>query len=278
MGECIGTVYCLDGRLENCDGFSLHYQEGPGSVYEVIRVMDGIPLFLEDHLGRLEESTRITKTVVPCSLPLIRRSIIRLIEANRLRNGNVKVVCQHGETGRQLFVYITPHQYPGPEQYKNGIPVALFRGARELPNAKQINPGLRNEVNRIREAEGVHEVLLVDQHSCITEGSRSNVFFIRDGVVLTPPVCDVLPGITRKHVIECCQTRGIPFREEKIPSDALPGMEAAFLSGTSRRVLPVNRIDHQKFDAGHPLLREIQHAFNNLVTVYLLSAKLAEMD
>lgn len=276
--ECIGKVYSLDGKLEQVSGFHTFYRAGPGSIYEVLRVMDGIPLFLEDHINRLEQSMRLTKTHLPCSRTPVIRAVQDVIQANQLRNGNIRVVCQELETGRQLFVFITPHQYPDSDQYKNGVPVVLLQASRQIPNAKQSDPRLNKMTSERRMSEGVHEVLLVDDQDCITEGSRSNVFFVRDGVVLTPPATDVLPGITRKHILECCRQKHIRLREERIRVADLKGMDAVFISSTSRRVLPVNRIDETDYPPGHPVIREIQHGFNNMVTVYLLSSKLAAME
>ncbi len=278
MKECIGKVFSLDGRLKPCRDFAGHFQVGPGSIYEVVRVMDGIPMFLEDHLDRMEQSMRLTSTFLPCSRDQVKSVIGEVIEGNHLLNGNLKVICQSADTARQLLIYVTEHQYPGPEQYKEGIPAVLMRASRPLPNAKRSDPELSKKTSRVRSRESVHEVLLVDDQACITEGSRSNVFFIRQGMVLTPPVDDVLPGITRKHVIECCRLKNIPLREIRIPEAELKEMDAAFLSSTSRRVLPVNRIGDQTFPPDHPVIREIQHAFNNLITVYLLHAKMARLD
>lgn len=278
MKECIGKVFSLDGRLEPCRNFDGYFHGGPGSIYEVVRVMDGIPMFLEDHLDRMEQSMRLTSTFLPCSRDQVKPIIGEVIAANHLLNGNLKVVCQSADTGRQLLIYVTEHQYPGPEQYKAGIPAVLMRASRPLPNAKQSDPELSKKTTRVRTLESVHEVLLVDAQGCITEGSRSNVFFVRKGVVLTPPVDDVLPGITRKHVIECCRVKNIPLRETRIPEADLKEMDAAFLSSTSRRVLPVNRIGDLTFPPDHPVIREIQHAFNNLVTVSLLRARMARLD
>jgi branched-chain amino acid aminotransferase len=278
MKECIGKVFSLDGRLEPCRDFSRYYHGGPGSIYEVVRVLDGIPMFLDDHLDRMEQSMRLTSTLLPCSRNQVTSIIGEVIAGNHMLNGNLKIVCQSVDTGRQLLIYVTEHQYPGPEQYKAGIPAVLMRASRPLPNAKQSDPEFSEKTSRVRIRESVHEVLLVDAQACITEGSRSNVFFIRKGVVLTPPVDDVLPGITRKHVIECCRAKNIPLRETRIPEADLKEMDAAFLSSTSRRVLPVNRIGDQAFPPDHPVIREIQHAFNNLITVYLLHAKMAKLD
>lgn len=278
MKECVGKVFSLDGRLRPCEEFSVEFHGGAGSIYEVVRIIDGVPMFLEDHLDRMQESMRLTKTFLPCSRDMVYAGIGKVIKSNHLKNGNLKLVCQAGGDRRQLLIYVTEHQYPSPEDYKKGIPAVLMRASRPLPNAKQSDPGLSQKTNRVRRRESVHEVLLVDEQGCITEGSRSNIFFVRDGVVLTPPVEDVLPGITRKHVIECCQSKNIPLKESRIPVEDLQHMDAAFLSSTSRRVLPVKRIGDLVLPPDHPLIREIQHAFTNLVTVSLLRAKMARLD
>ena len=87
----------------------------------------------------------------------------------------------------------------------------------------------------IRES-GVYEVLLVNRESKVTEGSRSNLFFIREGVVRTAPDSEVLPGITRQKVLELISEEGFRLDIRSLALEELPSAEAAFLTGTSPKV------------------------------------------
>lgn len=275
MQECTGTYFFAGDRLSHVSSFAEPFFSHTGYVYEVFRVIDGIPLFIEDHLDRLFQSASLIHASVPVSVRMLVQRVRELIDANKLSVGNIKVVFFPADAGPgSLYMYVNPHQYPGNREFMRGVSVTLFEGVRTNPNAKVMDTPLRQKTNHMKAIKDVHETLLVDQHGFITEGSRSNVFFIINNEVVTPPLKDVLPGITRKHIIECCLKEGIPFREGKVAVDDLVGVGAAFLTGTSRKVLPIKRVNDMAMDPAHPVIRQISHAFNNKVAVYLLKAAL----
>lgn len=272
MSECLGNYYIRNGCLEACSGFRAAILNQSSYIYEVFRVIGGIPLFLEDHVERLSNSAQLTNHSLPWSYDDLEILVRMLIQANDMENGNLKIVFQPEAPSHEagFLVYITEHQYPSLQQYKDGVAAMLFEGVRDNPNAKVMDVALRKQTNEVKNKEHVYETLLVDVGGYITEGSRSNVFFIHKDMVVTPPLGDVLPGITRKHIIECCRDLHIKLAEEKVHVTQLDQIDAAFISGTSRRVLPLNRINQYVLHPGHQLTRIIQHAFNNRITAYLL--------
>ncbi len=278
MQECTGTYFYANDKLLDVSAFAEPFSVHSGYVYEVFRVMDGIPLFIEDHFDRLFQSASLIQATIPVSAHLLTRRVRTLIDANKLSEGNIKVVFVPHDAGNgSLYLYVTPHQYPKNKEFLHGVSVTLFEGVRSNPNAKVMDMPLRQKTNQMKALKDVYETLLVDQQGFITEGSRSNVFFLIHDQVVTPPLKDVLPGITRKHIIACCQKEGISFREGKVAATDLVNVRAAFLTGTSRKVLPINRINDMALDPAHPVIKQISHAFNNKVAVYLLNAAL-EME
>ena len=274
MGECTGRFFSLNGQLLEIDQFDDSFLADTGYIYEVFRVMHGIPLFIEDHLARLFSSVALTGNRLHFTGDDIQLQVTLLIRANNLATGNMKIVyIQPGSLHKGLFqLYITPHQYPDIRQYLNGVSVVSLEAVRLNPNAKVMDTMLRQQANQVKEEMSAYETLLVDQFGYVTEGSRSNVFFVSDKLVLTPPVKDVLPGITRKHVIKCCCTEGIEIVEKPIDLTDTVQFRAAFLSGTSRRVLPINNIDGIPVNPSHPLVRLIQRAFAGHVADYIFNA------
>ena len=101
--------------------------------------------------------------------------------------------------------------------------------------------------------------------NCITEGSKSNVFFIRKECVMTAPGDKVLKGITREKVISFCNKLNYKLIECPISIDTLPSMEAVFLTGTSPKILPVNRIDQITYSTGHPMMKNLMAAYDDLI-------------
>ncbi len=270
MTECLGKYYIHNGSLTHVKQFDSSFLSDPHYLYEVFRVIDGIALFLEDHLARLEQTCIISEHCIGFDHDDTKKKVYELIKANSFKEGNIKIVIKQNSASTGTFIiYITEHQYPTDKQFKEGVGVALQMGVRHNPNAKVMDVSLRSQATLIKNTKDVYETLLVDKDKCITEGSRSNVFFIRNNKVITPPLKDVLPGITRKRIMEACKELSIKVLEERVMARSIVVMEAVFISGTSRKVLPVNRIDEVKFDPDHPITRQIQDAFNHKVRVYL---------
>jgi branched-chain amino acid aminotransferase len=115
----------------------------------------------------------------------------------------------------------------------------------------------------------IYEVLLVNEDGLITEGSRSNIFFIENDQLITPPENLVLAGITRNLVIQVCQDENIPFAEKNLTYPELSGCSAAFITGTSPKVLPVNKIDDFRFHTGNPIMLAIIRKYNEMIGEYL---------
>ena len=136
---------------------------------------------------------------------------------------------------------------------------------RENAEVKYINSGLREMTNKIIGEQGVHEVLLIDEENFITEGSRSNVFFIKDNTLFTAPLPHVLPGTSRKRVLIICQENNIRVEEKRVAYKDLSTYEAAFITGTSPLVLPILHIDNITFDPHHPLLVRVMEYYFDLL-------------
>ena len=234
-------------------GFSEKIFEKGLSIYEVIRIFKGNPIFLKDNLLRLDNSLKksnIDIHVEDLNLPDKLQHFIRL---ENMTEGNLKYVLHFTSGKPDEYIFQIPHAYPTSEDYKQGVPTLTYSAMRENPGVKYINTDLRTRTNRLIKQKQVYEVLLVDKEGYITEGSRSNVFFIGDNVIFTAPLEYVLPGTSRKRVFDICHKHRFPIIEKRIPVSELARYDAAFLSGTSPLILPINRIDELRFDPGLPL-------------------------
>ena len=209
------------------------------SVYEVIRLTDGRPQFLPEHFQRLENSLGSIGIAVPFTLETLTRSIRELAEEGHISDHNLKLEV---DVSGHSILYLNPTHYPSPQQYETGVRTALFFGERKNPNIKMMDQALRDATNTAIREQGVYEVILVDRSGHITEGSRSNIFFIKNGEVYTSPLHQVLPGVTRGKIIEILREKGVPVHEEPIAAADLRSFDAAFISGTSPKVLPVSSV------------------------------------
>ncbi|MFP4031290.1 MAG: aminotransferase class IV [Desulfococcaceae bacterium] len=232
------------------------------ALYEVIKLVSGVPLFFEAHMERFRRSAALSGRDFPVPDRQVLAEIIELAGRNCQRRINVKLIWS-GTGGDGLFLsYFIRSEYPGAEAYARGVHVVLYEGERPDPNIKTLRGSFRERVGDLRTASGAYEALLVDRNGFLAEGSRSNLFFVRDGRVWTPPAGAVLMGVTRAKVMEICREMGTPAEERPLHRDELSRVDGMFITGTTVDVLPVASVGEMRMDsAGRPLVREILGRF-----------------
>ncbi len=241
------------------------------SVYEVIRIIDGIALFLEDHFARLVSSIGMSSLHFEMDFPEFRHNITELVRLNQTENGNVKfVLAEFGKVNHWSFSFI-PHSYPDTNDYERGVNTELLFAERENPNAKIIQNIVRDKANQLIADQTIFEVLLVNRDGLITEGSRSNVFFVKGNRFYTAPAYQVLVGVTRLKVLECLTELGFTIVEEAVLASEINTFDAVFLTGTSPKVLPVRSVGKQVFNTQLPVVKELMNQYNNVIANYIKS-------
>lgn len=272
MSECLGRFYLINNKLEPTVSFSDQFLSRAEYLYEVFRVINGIALFINDHINRFSQTLRLTGNQLPSHFEQLEQDIKKLIQSNHLTTGNIKIVFLPEDKG-SLMAYITPHQYPTIQEETYGIEVSLMNAIRHNPNAKIMDTHLRVDANTMKQQQNVYETLLVNVEGFITEGSRSNVFFIKGDELITPPLEQVLPGITRMNIIKLSGMLSVNLTEQYVHTSGLKDMDALFISGTSRKVLPVNKVDTIHFNVNNPLLQKIRKGFDAYIESYIQSHK-----
>ncbi|KAF0203541.1 MAG: branched-chain amino acid [Bacteroidetes bacterium] len=270
MIECSRKFFLMNQQLYGTSLFADMFHPPVNYIYEVFRVSRKIPLFIEDHIERFFHTAKLSAIEIDFSKARLAEYIDLVISNNPSEDGNMKIACYLQADGSVcLFLYFTPHAYPTEEEYTNGVNVDLYFAERKNPNAKVMNIEMRHSTDEAKHEQGVYELLLVDNEGFITEGSRSNVFFIKNNLLITPPADTVLEGITRKQILGLCRENNIVFQETKVHFSELTAFETLFISGTSRRVLPVKKVDNLGFSVANKLLRRLQLLFDKKVTDYL---------
>lgn len=243
------------------------------SLYEVLKVISGVPLFIEEHLKRLVQSAVRTNHQLNSSPSEIHSRISLLIKTCQTETGNIKIVINYPDTAKNkedFYAFFIPYHYPTPEDYLNGVATISYYAERNNPHAKVANPLLNARVQQEIKQHNAYEALLLDHNGNITEGSRSNIFMVQGNTIITAPLQSVLPGITRGFVLDVCRKLGLTVMEKNIKMDELIDMESLFLTGTSPNVLPIKKVDHLIFkSATHPIVQSIMQAYDNLVEGYI---------
>jgi branched-chain amino acid aminotransferase len=261
MNECFSNKFILNGHIYQSDQFdnSLIY-EGD-SIYEVIRMIKGNPVFFHDHIERLESSVKIQQKEPLAEHKVLRRDIINLVKTEKRKNINLKIVFNYNKETRNYLVYFIEPIYPSEEQYKKGVKGILFYAERKDPESKVINHKLRSSIYHKLILEGGYEALLVNEDNMITEGSRSNIFFLKGNSLTTAPDNKILNGITRKYILEICRANNINVKFMCVPVDTLPQYDAAFMTGTSPMVLQFYCIDDVGFNLRVPLIQNLRKLY-----------------
>ncbi len=238
--------------------------ENEGGIYEVLRVVKGKPLFFEDHLKRFFHSAELAGKTIRFTENQINELLKMLIAKNETSEGNVLISCKEN-----LKAFFIKHSYPTPGMYSNGVLCGILTAERENPNAKVFQTTVRQQADQMLAENGFYEVLLADHSGHITEGSRSNVFFVKGDVLVTSPDSKVLLGITRQKTIELAAKLKIQVTEKEVNISALHDFDAAFITSTSPKILPVRQIDGLKFNPQNEVVRLLMKSYDDLIERYL---------
>lgn len=273
--EAIKEYFIVNGQLETTEKVDIFERIEKPPIYEVIRVIDGVPLFLEDHLNRMFDSAKLIGYNIERDEQQIRNDIKTLILKNNIDKLNVKLLSTEVEgMGKVFLVYNIESFYPPEEYYKNGIHTTLFHYERNNPNAKVLFTSFKEEVKKALEEKNAFEALLVSKSGYIPEGSRSNMFFVKGDKVYTAKASDVLIGITRKHIFNVCSKLNIKIIEDSIHVEDLVKLDGGFMSGTSVNVLPISTIDELKLDSvNNKIIKEINNVYVDEMKNYILKHK-----
>lgn len=244
-------------------------------VYEVIRVIDGVSLFEEGHIQRLKKSIESLDFNMKIEEEEISNQIKKLIKINDIRNQNIKIIYSDLEKDEQkILMFFIKSVYPKKCLFENGINTILFESERDNPNAKVMNIELRKRVAERLEETKSYEALLVDDNGYITEGSRSNFFFIEKDKIYTPPAETVLMGITRQEVISSANELGIKLNEKKLKANDIKNIDGAFITGTSNDALPIRYIDDIEIKTvENKIMKSIMKKYSEKVRKYIESKK-----
>lgn len=262
MSECVSKVFIYNGEVMPGDEFEALYPKSEKLLYEVIRIINGKPLFLKEHLERLKNSIDFSGVKGNFLEKDIRQNILKLIKENSIEQGNIKLILDENNT----LIYSVKHSYPSEEMYSTGVKTILYFGERENPNAKVINKSFRQVIDEKLKETNSYEAILVNKDGYITEGSKSNIFMIRENYVFTAPIKAVLPGITREMIIKACESIGLVVIEKNIHYKDLIELDGLFISGTSPKVLPINEVQGEKFNSAHnQVIKGIMKEFDKII-------------
>lgn len=265
MIEAIKKIYIKNGIARPISTFA---QDEKGKViYEVVRISKGKPLFYEKHYQRFINSIKLSNSDFVVNQQWLRKNIQKLTDENKLLSENIKIT--YNLESRDLLVFVINHKYPTLKLYSEGVDTILYFGERQNPNAKVMDNEFREDVNKEIKLREAYEAILVNRNGLVTEGSKSNIFMIKDDILYTSKLENVLNGVTRTEIISVAQENNIEVIEIDINYLELPSFDAMFISGTSPNILPIKTVDEHEYNTKNIVLREIMKHFKVKIKEYI---------
>lgn len=250
-------------------------------VFDFFRVWEGVPVFAEDHVARLQNSLEIMDMQTGVTDEQWLNWFREMIRLNKADRAGFRVVVTGGfsEDGysvpekKNIFLMLHHLLDNDPQQYENGVSLLTSSYQRDIPYAKTTIYVQSMRLQPHLKKAGAFEVLYHWKGE-ITECSRCNIFFIDKNDVIHTPKNEMLKGITRKQVLAIATKNNIPVVERDMHLDELPEMAGAFLTATTKGVLPVVKIDDLVIGDGkvHPLAKKLQSLYEDRVNEYLAKA------
>ncbi|MBP7964703.1 MAG: aminotransferase class IV [Caldilineaceae bacterium] len=235
---------------------------GAFGIYESMQMRDGVIFHFDDHLDRLITSARLISLPLAGDAATIAGWTAAMIEAHRqeLPPGAAETATIRlfavGASGLdelpQTFIWLQALSRPQPDDYVKGLGAVTFHGERAIPQSKSLNTLVNTLAKHKATAAGENEGLLVDRQGNVAEGGSSNLFVVQDGVLILPPDETILAGVTSQIVLMLAAEHGIPVARRPIPLAGMAQWDEAFLTSTSRHVLPLVRVDGVAVGAGVP--------------------------
>ncbi|MFM7132958.1 MAG: branched-chain-amino-acid transaminase [Planctomycetota bacterium] len=253
-------------------------------VFEGIRVYNGRVFKLRTHLDRLEASAKAIHLTLHYTLRELEQAVRETVAANGMKDAYIRLVVTRGAGPLGLNPFTCPKPttivivdrislYP-PEMYENGMPVIVAKRPRIPvdcldPSIKSLNY-LNNILAKVEAIEaGVHEAIMLNIDGEVAECTGDNIFFIRGGRILTPPVsAGILNGVTRNFVMDSIAPAcGLAVEERSMRLDDLFTADEVFLTGTAAEIIGVSSIDGETIGEGKvgPVTRRLVEEFRSRV-------------
>ncbi len=267
------SLVSLDGRIVPAEEarvsvFDRGFLYGD-SVFEALRTYGGVPFALTEHLERLSRSAKRALIEMPVSLEQFRAEIDAALAAAKNSESYLRLLLTRGRGSalgldpslarEPLRVVLVMEQQPLPAaMYERGVGVITFKTQRVADSTPASGAKLSNYMVAVLAMDDVRraaaeEALVLDSQGRVVEGTTSNVFFVKNGVLVTPPeAAGILMGITRAKILELAKRETIPVEEKSFFPNELLAADEAFISSSIREIAPVVTVDGTTIGTGQP--------------------------
>lgn len=277
MGQQIffnGAFHDETEKLLSIQDRGLCFADG---LFEVIRCVGGKFLLFSQHLERMRESAAFLRMDFPYGPEELLAACRELARRNGLADGELYLQLTRGEAPRyhpfpqgvrpNFLMVLNPVRALPEGCWSVGVATVTFQDIRwGYCHIKSINL-LPNVLGKqYAKEQGAFEALFFRADArgkYLTEGPSSTIFAVKDGVLLTPDLDNILPGTTRKHVIALARQDGMEVREGRLHLETFLAADETFISSTVSEVMPVIRVDGRTVSGGRkgPMTDRLQRLY-----------------
>jgi branched-chain amino acid aminotransferase len=224
----------------------------PGGVYTTFRTYDGSKILpLQYQIDRLEESAGLVGARLQINQPALLEALEQVLRTSQGSDLRIRITVDLEKERGAVYLAFEHLRTPSKKDYEHGVSTITCQFQRKIPQSKRTTFIPVAEAFKRRLPPGVQEGLLVDEAGRILEGLSSNFFAVKGGEVYTAGE-GVLPGITRSLVLQAAGRIKLPVKLQSLHVSEIPDLEEAFLTGSSRSVLPIRQIADQVIGEGRP--------------------------
>jgi len=220
---------------------------------------------LDRHVERLFRTASMLYMTIPLTEHATQQAILTTVKRNRLTSGVIKVICYFHQVSFDILAPQQPLDFcvvavdpindfdRHNASRASGITACVCRWRKLHPDTVPVEAKVAANylsgmvANLEAKKRGFDLGIMLDTEGYIAEGGTESVFLVKDGVLMTPSLGNVLHGITRRSILEIAQHTGMEVREDRLRAEAFINADEVFVASTNRKISPVTRID------GHPL-------------------------
>lgn len=248
------------------------------AVYEVVRIYRGQLFHLQDHLDRMRKSLAVMR-IATVNNEILSQRLEQIVTASQVVDGLAYVQITRGEAPRahrypdhavpNVLMYVDQFNDPYADSRGAGVSAVTHPDIRWGRNdIKATSLAANCMAAQYAHERGCADVIFVDFDGTVTEGSHTSIFGVRQGMIIVAPASPhVLPGITKKLIVELADSSGIQLCPEYIKQSDLHGLDELFLAGTPEEILAIVQVDDRPIGGGvpGPVVKKLQFQFRQLV-------------
>ncbi len=247
-------------------------------VFTFLRTFNGKPFNLDVHIKRLKKSARRIGIKNSYTEQFLKKTVFNLLKKNKhLKEANIRIVLTGGTSkdgitpGKPSLIIIATPVNPWPENiFKNGAKLMFCSSKRILPEVKSLVYTEAVKALQDAKSRGALEILYFSDENEILECATSNFFAVKENKIITPPNGKILAGVTRNIVMGLAKNAGYKVYESKIQLKDISKFDEAFITASSKNIIPIVQIDKFKIGNGKvgPTTKKLMQLFKEMTNGY----------